>query len=178
KEKGGGDKGTPAKVNHGNIPPSIERDSGGVTMSYARHTAVLSLAGLKRLRFSTRVDGSSLTAADRQATESAARVALAATALAGLALQRDYGYDLRSRSLLVPTEPFVLEILDRDGGEPIRRRLGYDDAVSLQTKAVAAAAAVGMGWSNEPLTLTPAPKLSALILGSRALSVTGDVEDN
>lgn len=173
----GGDKGTPAKINHGNIPPSIEHDSGGVTMSHAMHTAVLSLAGLKRLRFPTRVDGSPVAPAARDAVEAAARVALAATALAGLALQRDYGYDLRSRSLLVPTEPFVLEILDRDGGEPIRRSLAYDDAVALQQQAVAAAAAAGMGWSNEPVTLTPAPKLAALIRGSRALTAAGEVEE-
>src|SRR5262249_31715875 len=47
--RGAGDKGTPAAINHGNIPPSIDEESGGVTMSHAVHTVVLSLAGLRRL---------------------------------------------------------------------------------------------------------------------------------
>ena len=48
---GDGKKGSPSAINHGNIPPSIETDSGGVTISEAVQTTVLSLAGLRRLRF-------------------------------------------------------------------------------------------------------------------------------
>ena len=45
-----GGKGTPAAINYGNIPPSIDGKAGGITMSHALHTVVLSLAGLRRLR--------------------------------------------------------------------------------------------------------------------------------
>jgi CRISPR-associated protein Csb1 len=46
---GDGKKGSPSAINHGNIPPSIESDSGGVTMSHAVQTTVLTLAGLDDL---------------------------------------------------------------------------------------------------------------------------------
>ena len=42
-------KGTPAEINHGNIPPTIS--DGGVTFREARQTAVLSFAQIRKLRF-------------------------------------------------------------------------------------------------------------------------------
>lgn len=169
--KGAGDKGTPATINHGNIPPSIEADSGGVTISRALHTAVLSLAGLRRLRFQFRSDGTPIPPAERDAAETAARTALAALALAGVALQRANGYDLRSRSLLVATEPLVFEMLHRDGGPATRFSL--PDPAALLADAAAAASRAGLAWETEPLRLTPMPKLAHLILKSRELSRAG-----
>lgn len=176
--KGGGDKGTPAAINHGNIPPSIDAEAGGVTMSHATHTVVVSLAGLRRLRFQEDVDGARIPSDARDEAETAARTSLAALALAGVAYQRDNGYDLRSRSLLVPAEPLVFEVLDRDGGEPVRYRLDREGAAKLLSEAVSAAAAVGLGWDAAPVTLTPAPKLAYLIRESRKLAAAGEVEEN
>jgi CRISPR-associated protein Csb1 len=174
--KGSGDKGTPAAINHGNIPPSIDDESGGVTMSYAVHTVVLSLAGLRRLRFQNRSDGTAIPADEHDRAEAAARTALAALALAGVVYQRRNGYDLRSRSLLVASEPQTFELLGRDGGEPVRFTL--DDPAALLAQAAEAAASLGLAWESTPLKLIPTPKLAHLIRESRKLKVAGEGGDD
>lgn len=173
--KGAGDKGTPAAINHGNIPPSIDAEAGGVTMSHATHVVVLSLAGLRRLRFQQRADGSAIPAADRDRAETAARTALAALALAGVVYQRRNGYDLRSRSLLVASEPLAFELLHSDGGEPFC--FTVEDPAALLREAVDAAAAHGLGWETTPVRLRPTAKLAHLIIASRKLKITGEGDD-
>lgn len=170
--KGAGDKGTPAAINHGNIPPSIDETAGGVTMSHAVHTVVLSLAGLRRLRFQNRTDGTRMEPADRDRAETAARTALAALGLAGVVYHWRNGYDLRSRSLLVPSERLVFEVLPRDGGEA--HRFALDEPSSLVEEAHAKAAAMGLGWNLTPVKLRPTPKLAHLIAESRRLKVAGE----
>ena len=144
-------------------------------MSHAVHTVVLSLAGLRRLRFQQRVDGTPIPAAERDRVETAARTALAALALAGVVYQRRNGYDLRSRSLLVASEPLMFELLQRDGGEPVP--FTVEDAAALLREAVAVAAAQGLGWDSTPVRLRPTPKLAHLILESRKLKVAGDADE-
>jgi CRISPR-associated protein Csb1 len=173
--RGASDKGTPAAINHGNIPPSIDVEAGGVTMSYAVHTVVLSLAGLRRLRFQHRTDGTPIPASERDRVETAARTALAALALAGVVYQRRNGYDLRSRSLLVASEPLAFEMLHRDGGEPAR--FTVDDPAGLLREAIEAAATHGLRWESTPMRLRPTPKLAHLIVESRKLTIAGEVEE-
>ena len=173
--KGAGDKGSPATINHGNIPPSIDVEAGGVTISHAVQTVVLSLAGLRRLRFQNLGDGSPIPAARRDEVETAARTALAALALAGVVYQRGCGYDLRSRSLLVATEPLVFELLDRDGHPPSPCVIA--DASGLLADAAAEAERVGLGWSVEPVMLTPTPKLAYLVNKSREMVAAGEVSE-
>jgi len=175
RKSGDGEKGMPAKINHGNFPPSIDDDSGGVTMSHAVHTVVISLAGLRRLRFQRRADGSVIAAQERDAVEVAARTALAALALAGVVYQRRNGYDLRSRSLLVASEPLEFELIPSDGGTPTR--VVVDDVAALLQAASDAAAAVGLEWESAPFTLTPTPKLVHLVVKSRELTAAGSGED-
>lgn len=170
-----GEGGKPASINHGNIPPTIDVEAGGVTMAYAVHTTVLSLAGLRRLRFQRRVDGEPIAAAERQAAETAARTVLAALALAGIVYQRSNGYDLRSRSLLVAAEPLKLELIGRDGGPPTVVDVG--DVAALLADAVEAAGKLGLGWDSAPVILKPTPKLSHLIVKSRELTAAGETED-
>jgi CRISPR-associated protein Csb1 len=164
------EKGTPAGINHGNIPPSVDSEAGGVTMDYAVHSVVLSFAGLRRLRFQTAVDGSRLDSSRRKEAETAARVALAALGLAAIVYQAENGYDLRSRSLLVPAEPLVLELVRGGGREPDRFEIDRPRAAALLSDARQAAAEHGMAWPIEPLTLKPAPKLAELVRRSRDLS--------
>lgn len=173
--KGAGDKGSPATINHGNIPPSIDDEAGGVTMSHAMQTIVLSLAGLRRLRFQEQVDGARIAAADRDASETAARTALAALALAGVVYQRKNGYDLRSRSLLVAGEPLTFEVLGSDGGAPTRYTL--EDVAALLTEAERAAREHGLGWDPTPVMLKPTPKLAYLVVKSRELTAAGESEE-
>ena len=108
----------------------------------------------------------------RDAAERAARVALAALALAAIVHQCAQGYDLRSRCLLVPEGPLALELVRPDGtSEPIA--LTVDDANELVKAAEQAARAAGLGWEREPVKLKAAPKLIALIKKSRVEAMTG-----
>ena len=172
--KGAADKGTPAAINHGNIPPSIDTTAGGVTMSHAVHTVVLSLAGLRRLRFQRNADGDPIPTAKRDRVETAARTALAALALAGVVYQRRNGYDLRSRSLLVASDSLRFELLYRDGGEPLPFTI--EDPAALLGEAIETAAAEGLGWESTPVTLQPTPKLAHLIIESRKLKIAGEAD--
>lgn len=173
--KGAGDKGTPAAINHGNIPPSIDVEAGGVTISHAIHTVVLSLAGLRRLRFTHGSEGIAIPAAERDAAETAARTALAALALAGVVHQWNNGYDLRSRSLLVASEPLTFEILARNGGPPATYTI--DDPAHLLREAAGDAARAGLGWETSPVILAPTARLSHLVLESRKLAAAGEGEE-
>lgn len=176
--KGAEGKGTPATVNHGNIPPSIDGEAGGVTMDHAVQTTVLSLAGLRRLRFQTRSDGQRLSDMERAGAETAARTALAALALAAVVYQRDNDFDLRSRSLLIAKTPLLFELLGRDGAEPTTFVLDRKAASALVAEAAQAAAKAGLGWEETPITLKPAPKLAHLIRESRRLVAAGDTEES
>ena len=157
-----GEAGQPSKINHGNIVPSIDAQAGGVTISSALQTTVISFAALRRLR----CKGHS-----REA-ETAAHVAVAALGVAAIACQYEMDFDLRSRCLLLPTHPPRLELLRRDGspGEVVE----VDRATSariLEGAAVQARAA-GIGWETSDIRLVPAPKLLELIRRSRKVSAT------
>ncbi len=162
--KGKREKGTPAVINHGNVAPQIDEEAGGVTLEYALHTWVLSLAGLRRLFFPQRLDGRPHT--DRARAELAARTALAALALVALCRMRESGYALRSRCLLCPTDELQLELLrTSDGQVEGPYTLSTESAHGLLDQALEEAAGVGMNWErNRPddapleiaLELTPA----------------------
>ncbi len=172
--KAGGDgkakKGKASSVNHSNIAPTIDEYAGGVTFDSALQTVVLSLPALRRLRFATGYDGKPL--ANRGAAESAARVALAALALAAIVHQRAQGYDLRSRCLLVPSGSLVLEVVMADGATK-DMTLSVDQVNELVAAAQTKAKAAGLAWERQPVTLKPAPKLVALIKKSRAEAAAG-----
>ena len=169
--RGGKDaKGKPSAVNHSNVAPNIDTFAGGVTFEYAVQTVVLSLPALRRLRFATGLDGTPL--ADRSKAEQAARVALAALGVAAIVHQRDRGYDLRSRCLLVPEGGLLLEIVQADG-KVETRELSSASANALVAKAQEAAGTAGLPWQREPIKLKPAPKLVALIKRSRREAATG-----
>lgn len=155
-----GTPGLPSKINHGNIAPSIDALAGGVTISEALQTTVVSLAALRRLRFAGR---------DRVA-EAAARTALAALGVAAIVFQYEMDYDLRSRCLLVPQHPPRIEFVGRDGSAPEVVEVGRETAASILRSAAQAAAAVGVGWVTEEIRLEPAPKLVELIRRSRKMA--------
>lgn len=170
--KGAEGKGKPSAVNHSNVAPTIDEYAGGVTFDYAEQTTVLSLPALRRLRFPTDVTGRRLDGETRADAENAARTALAALALAAVAWLRARGYDLRSRSFLVPDPggPLTLEVLPLDGGTPTKYALTPEDAATLLGQAHDEAKALGFGWKRDPLTLKPAKKLVGLIKKSRELA--------
>jgi CRISPR-associated protein Csb1 len=134
-----------------------------VSIRYAKQTTVLSLAALRRLSFPQ--DGVRASAN----ADPAARIVLAALALAAVAYQREEGFDLRSRCLLVPVEPPAFELVPGDGSSPVRRSLGVKDAQRIFEQAVKGARAAGLPWTEEELVLTPSERLRNLV--QRSLEV-------
>lgn len=155
---------SPSEVNHGNIPPDVDRKTGGVTFDYAEQTTVLSLPALRRLRFP--VNGGSPT----PETDAAGRTVLAALALTASALAAEDGYDLRSRCLLWPEEELQWELLEKPGSVPSILTFDADSAVRVLKEAVAAAEKIGLSWRKEPLKLTPAPQLVELLQRSQEIA--------
>lgn len=164
-----GKDGKPSEANHGNVTPTIA-DRGGVTISKAVLTTVLSLPGLRRLRFP-------LNGKSAPKTDDAARTALAALGLCAATLAREQGADLRSRCQLVPTAAFVWELLDKPGEEPKRFTLTGDEAVALLKEAVGAAKEAGLPWMEKELVLKPSPQLVQLVKKSQELAAKVAVED-
>ena len=155
-----GSEGRPSEANHGNVTPSISE--GGVTISKAIQTTVLSLPALRRLRFP--IDGK--IDADRDAK---ARTTLAALALCAAALMHEQGADLRSRCLLHAVSSLTWELLDQPGVQPRAFSLSSERAVQILTDALGAAKKAGLPWSDNELKLTPSPELVALVKRSQEL---------
>jgi len=163
--------GKPSEANHSNIPPSIDTLAGGVTIDHALHTVVLSLAALRKLSFGGKDNG-----------DIEARTVLAALGLLAVLAAESRGHDLRSRCLLVPKEgkALTLQVVHRNGTTD-GLSLDLPGAITLFNGAVAALPPA-LRFSKppgEPLaTLTPSPKLAALVEKSRELAATGaDVEE-
>ena len=171
-------KGKASAINHGNITPSLDAGAGGITFDYGQQVTVLSLAALRKLQFVKDVSGATLPADSRGNTEVAARTALAALALIGVALARDRGLDLRSRALLVPEtgSTTALELLPGDGSMARRFSFATQDVLALARAAAEAASAQQMAWQRQPLRLAPMPKLVALIRESRRRAAQSDGE--
>ena len=157
---GKSEAGQPSKINHGNIPPVIDSQAGGATMSKGLQTTLISLAALRKLRFG---DVS-------HEAEIAARTVVAALGVAAIAYQYEMDYDLRSRCLLLPTHPPSLELLGRDGSVGDKVDMNRDVAAKILAHAAAYAKKLGMGWETEAVRLTPAPKLIELIRRSRKVA--------
>ena len=154
--------GRPSEINHGNIAPSIDSLSGGVTISGAVQTTVISLAALRKLRFGGR---------DR-AKEAAAQTAIAALGVAAIAYLYEHDYDLRSRCLLVPTETQTLELVARDGSAPAVVDINRSVASDILKRAAEEATKAGIGWETSEIRLEPSPKLIELLAKSRKAAKT------
>ncbi len=154
--------GQPSKINHGNVVPSIDAVAGGVTISRAVQTTVISLAALRRLRFK----GFSRDA------ESAARTAVAALGVVAVAYQHELDFDLRSRCLLLPAHPPCLELLKRDGSSGEIVEVSRSVAATILRKSTSHARDVGIRWSGDEIRLDPAPKLLELIARSQKSAKT------
>ena len=157
-----GESGQPSKINHGNIPPSIDTAAGGVTISKAVQTTVVSLAALRRLRF----------AGHSRSAEVAARTAVAALGVASIAYQHEMDYDLRSRCLLIPEHSPRIELVGRNGVPAEVVDIDRQVAKDILDQASADALGEGIGWETDEMRLVPAPKLVDLIKRSRAVAAT------
>ena len=158
-KKAGGD-GRPSEINHGNIAPGIDAQSGGVTISRAIQTTVISLAALRRLRF----------AGHDRVSEVSARTAVAALGVAAIAYQYEMDFDLRSRCLLIPEHEPRIELVGRDGSPAESVDVSRETAAAILADASQAAAEAAIGWETDEIRLVPAPKLFDLLRRSREVS--------
>ncbi len=164
-----GKEGIPSEVNHGNIKPDLKDKKGqpfhgGVTITSAEQTIVLSFPALRRLRFP--IDGNLDPKVD-----SAARVAIAALGLCAAALAAEAGLDLRSRCLMWPVAPLSWEFLGKPGVKEEGPVLDADEAIKLLRDSVEAAKKLGLPWREEPLRLVPSDDLVKLVVKSQQLSL-------
>ena len=162
KEAGqGAKKVRPSEINHGNITPTVT--PLGVTCAYAEHRAVLTLAGLRRLRFGD------------DERDAAGRALLAALGLVALTEQDARGYALRSRCDLVCDAAAELELVHADGTtEPVE--MSRTDACALYREAYVGAELAGFQFSVT--TLQPQPKLIEIVRRSRELALEGEGRDD
>jgi len=154
----------PSEINHGNIAPSVV--PLGVTCAYAEQTVVITLAGLRRLRFG-----------GPPARDDAARAMIAALGLAALIEQDAQGYALRSRCDLVCEGPSPLEIVSFDG-TVTTIALTRDEVVMLYAHAVSAARAAGFTLAAEPVRLLPQEKLVHIVRESMNKALADEAEDH
>lgn len=167
KVKTAGSDGRPSEINHGNIAPSIDELAGGVTISSARQTGILSLAALRRLKFGD---------VERDAAV-AARTAVAALGVAAIAYSYEMDFDLRSRCLLIPEHAPSIQLVGRDGSMPEAIEIDRATSAELVSQAAAAAADAGIGWETDEIKLFPAPKLVELLRRSREVSAREGVAE-
>ena len=87
-------------------------------------------------------------------------------ALAAITHQREHGYDLRSRCLLIPEGETPFELIANDG-KVETFLLTADTADKLLNQAVDQAKANGLPWQEKTITLTPEKRLVELVAKSR-----------
>lgn len=146
----------PSEINHGNIAPTVQ--PLGVTCAYVEHRAVITLAGLRRLRFGS------------NERDVAGRALVAALGLVALAEQDAGGYALRSRCDLVCDGSAPLELVRADGSTETVG-LGRDEARALYQDTYARAESAGFRF--ESIVLTPQDKLVEIVRRSRELALEG-----
>lgn len=166
-----GKAGDPSHANHGNIPPTIDIQAGGVSIDKAIQIVVLSFGALRKFRFPVDHTGAPVEASRRAAAETAARSSLAAMGIAGMLLAYEGDYDLRSRCVLRPTSPLTFELMKRGVKESETLSVDRDSALTLLNDAIRAASAAGMAWNDDEISLTPSERLVTLIKRSRELAV-------
>lgn len=164
----------PSKLGYGNIAPTIndpddadDSTRGGVTVTAARQAAVLSFPALRRLRF-PHPDGTYATDA-----EHAARTALAALAVYGLALHLDAGYDLRSGCLLVPADDPTVTLIGRTAQRHTPVTLNPAAASAALDTAIGEVRAAGLTWQDGIVPLTPREDQTRLVEETAELRAAG-----
>lgn len=173
-----GESGRPSMVNHGNVAPSIDSDTGGVTADEVVATSVLSFAQLRRLRFPLDAAGTAVDSDARPDAEVAARTALAALGLLAVAAANEAGFDLRSRCVLVAHTTLTFELVGRTLDDVTSFQLTADEAQLLLDEAVAEVRSHGLQWNDTDLVLQPTPKLLELLRRSRELAVAVDPSED
>lgn len=161
----GAKKVRPSEINHGNIPPSVQKL--GVTCDYAEQVAVITFAGLRRLAFG-----------DDPARNRAARAYIAALGLLALTEADAQGYALRSRCDLVAEGESPLQLV-RPDGKADTIELSREEAVALYAAAFKSAREAGFNLDDKPIVLRPQDKLVHIVRESqkKALQDEGGADE-
>lgn len=159
-----GKSGKPSAIGHGNVTPTISPEVGGVTISEAVQTTLLSFVQLRRLSFP---DDTNQTTFERDV---AGRAAVAALALYAVTLQLEAGYDLRSRCSLLPVEQSTFELLGPTFKDSEEFRVTKGIAKETFDNLREQAAATGLSWRSGVIELTPSEKLVELVNRSDKLA--------
>jgi CRISPR-associated protein Csb1 len=159
---------SPATFGLGDIPPTIKvgENLGGVTFDEAEQTVVLSLAGLRKIRFGS-------TDTDK---EDAIRTVLAALGVVAITAQWERGFDLRSRACLHPVSDPTLERLPK-AGAGIPWPISLPEALGVLKLARAKAHALEVDYSTEVIELEPTPELQRLLRGE-LIAATSDAANS
>lgn len=170
-----------SEINHGSVTPDyayarnntgntiLEEDGsprikGGITMSYAVQTVVLSLTALRNLSFPLENRDSE----SQKACNILARTVLAALGLCAATKSAEENFDLRSRCLLYPEAPASWEILRKDGSSESFTLSGKGASTLVET-AVKEAQQNDLPWHEKEIILTPSEKLISIVKKSRDL---------
>jgi CRISPR-associated protein Csb1 len=171
-----GKEGRPSDANHGNVLPDItheEQDEikihGGVTISHAVQTTVLSFAQLRQLRFPC--DGKADDIRDR-----AGRAVLAAIGIYAVALQWREGFQLRSRCQLVPKKPSSWQFIQTTAPNGETDLFEISDTVARDALlgCLEEAARRGLGWNDSELILNPNSEFAQLVRENDDYSVEAE----
>ena len=157
----------PSEINHG--PILFGPSHGGATFSEAEQTGVLTLAGLRWLRFPPSGEKWKATNEQKKRDE-AARTVLAAIGLTAASLAAEAGFDLRSGCLLHDSQAPTWELVGRPGTGNGQFEVAAEEMTKTLRKAVKAAEAAGVSWRSEPLKLRPSDDLVELIRRSQELA--------
>lgn len=141
-----GGTGKPSDALLGNIPPTA-KDDRGVTMDYATHSCVISLASIRSLGLGKHT--------------AAATDLLAAMAMAGFTLAFGDGFNLRSRADFVPESPYNWEVV-RGAHVDDLGTVTPEAALGLLEEACVAYSESGAPWHGETL-LEPSEDLTTLV---------------
>jgi len=152
----------PSKINHGNIPPTVQ--ALGATCDYAEQTAVITLAGLRRVRFG-----------GPPKRDQAARTLLAALGLVALTECDRQGYALRSRCDLVCDGEAPLQLVAFDG-TTTDIALDVEAARELYRQSLDQARSAGFKLEAEPTRLVPQDKLVTIVRKSQEKALRDEAE--
>ncbi|WP_417736099.1 type I-U CRISPR-associated RAMP protein Csb1/Cas7u [Rosistilla oblonga] len=158
---------SPSEKNHGNIPPTIDSNAGGVTISHAEQSVVISMPAFRRLRFP--VGGQY-----KPEYDNAAQTLLVSLSLLASTLASEAGMDLRSRCILWPSETPTWELLTQPGTQPQTFELTSDKAIALYNDAMKAVISAGLPYRTEPVVLTPSDSLTKLLQRSQEIAAESD----
>ena len=150
----------PSEINHGNIAPTV--DPLGVTCAYAEHRTVITLAGIRRLRFGG------------GKKDSAGQALLVALGLLAVAEQEAKGYALRSRCDLVCEGAAPLELVKADGST---ESVEINREVARKIYEAAYKEAKEAGFKFQSLSLKPQEKLIEITKQSRELALESKGSD-